>query len=108
MRASARYWELTLTVPSGAAEGLTNFLWESCALGVVEEERPGEAPDRCDVRHLTPNEPLHGPRDRPCACELEGNAGEAVEGGLHTPGGPEVSREPLHEPRRVRLETVDP
>ena len=45
MRASARYWELTLTVPSGAAEGLTNFLWESGALGVVEEERPGEAPE---------------------------------------------------------------
>ena len=45
MRASARYWELTLTVPPGAAEGLTNFLWESGALGVVEEERAGEAPE---------------------------------------------------------------
>jgi ribosomal protein L11 methyltransferase len=43
--ASPRYWELTLTVPAGAAEGLTNFLWETGALGVVEEERPGEAPE---------------------------------------------------------------
>jgi ribosomal protein L11 methyltransferase len=42
--AGARYWELTLTVPDGAAEGLTNFLWEAGALGVVEEERPGEPP----------------------------------------------------------------
>ena len=40
-----RYWELTLTVPAGAAEGLTNFLWETGALGVVEEERPGEPPE---------------------------------------------------------------
>lgn len=45
MRSSARYWELTLTVPPGAAEGLTNFLWESGALGVVEEERAGETPE---------------------------------------------------------------
>jgi len=42
---AARYWELTLTVPPGAAEGLTNFLWETGALGVVEEERPGETPE---------------------------------------------------------------
>ena len=45
MPASPRYWELTLTVPVGAAEGLTNFLWENGALGVVEEERPGEPPE---------------------------------------------------------------
>ena len=45
MPASPRYWELTLTVPAGAAEGLTNFLWETGALGVVEEERPGSAPE---------------------------------------------------------------
>jgi ribosomal protein L11 methyltransferase len=45
VRASPRYWELTLTVPIGAAEGLTNFLWETGALGVVEEERPGEPPE---------------------------------------------------------------
>jgi len=42
---SARYWELTLTVPPDAAEGVTNFLWESGALGVVEEERPGRPPE---------------------------------------------------------------
>jgi ribosomal protein L11 methyltransferase len=43
--ASPRYWELTLTVPAGASEGLTNFLWETGALGVVEEERPGVPPE---------------------------------------------------------------
>jgi ribosomal protein L11 methyltransferase len=42
---SPRYWELTLSVPVGAAEGLTNFLWETGALGVVEEERPGAPPE---------------------------------------------------------------
>lgn len=45
MPVAARYWELTLTVPPDAAEGLTNFLWETGALGVVEEERPGETPE---------------------------------------------------------------
>jgi ribosomal protein L11 methyltransferase len=45
VRPSPRYWELTLTVPVGAAEGLTNFLWETGALGVVEEERPGAPPE---------------------------------------------------------------
>jgi len=45
VRALARYWELTLTAPAGATEGLTNFLWETGALGVVEEERPGEPPE---------------------------------------------------------------
>jgi ribosomal protein L11 methyltransferase len=42
VHAPTRYWELTLTVPADASEGLTNFLWETGALGVVEEERPGE------------------------------------------------------------------
>jgi ribosomal protein L11 methyltransferase len=42
--AAPRYWELTLTVSAATAEGLTNFLWETGALGVVEEERPGEPP----------------------------------------------------------------
>ena len=40
-----RYWELALTVPPAASEGLTNFLWETGALGVVEEERPGSLPE---------------------------------------------------------------
>jgi ribosomal protein L11 methyltransferase len=37
-----RYWELTVAVPDEASEGLTNFVWELGALGVVEDERPGE------------------------------------------------------------------
>jgi len=41
---SSRYWELTVEVPSDASEGLTNFVWEQGALGVIEEEGPGRAP----------------------------------------------------------------
>jgi ribosomal protein L11 methyltransferase len=37
----SRYWELTVPVASeDIAEGLTNFLWELGALGVVEEQAP--------------------------------------------------------------------
>jgi ribosomal protein L11 methyltransferase len=55
VRSSARYWELTLSVQPGAAEGLTNFLWESGALGIVEEERPGETPElRAFFPHTAP------------------------------------------------------
>jgi ribosomal protein L11 methyltransferase len=43
--APARYWELTLAVSADAAEGVTNFLWEHGALGVVEEQRPGGRPE---------------------------------------------------------------
>jgi ribosomal protein L11 methyltransferase len=39
-----RYWELTVGVPDDASEGLTNFVWELGALGVVEDERPGQRP----------------------------------------------------------------
>ncbi len=39
-----RYWELTVAVPDEASEGLTNFVWELGAVGVVEDERPGERP----------------------------------------------------------------
>jgi ribosomal protein L11 methyltransferase len=35
------YWELRLTVAPDIEEGLTNFLWELGALGVVEEEAAG-------------------------------------------------------------------
>jgi ribosomal protein L11 methyltransferase len=42
--ADARYWELGVDAPADAAEGLSNFLWELGALGVVEEEAPGTAP----------------------------------------------------------------
>lgn len=45
MSASARYWQLQLTVSPDAAEGLTNFLWENGALGVVEEQQPGGPPE---------------------------------------------------------------
>jgi ribosomal protein L11 methyltransferase len=38
------YWELTVPVSPGVSEGLTNFLWEEGALGVVEEEAPGALP----------------------------------------------------------------
>jgi ribosomal protein L11 methyltransferase len=41
---SSRYWELRVEVPEDASEGLTNFLWELGALGVIEEEPPGRAP----------------------------------------------------------------
>jgi ribosomal protein L11 methyltransferase len=39
--AGSRYWELTVGVPEDASEGLTNFVWELGALGVVEEESAG-------------------------------------------------------------------
>ena len=39
-----RYWELTVGIPEEASEGLTNFVWELGALGVVEEEPAGGAP----------------------------------------------------------------
>jgi ribosomal protein L11 methyltransferase len=38
------YWELSVGVPADAAEGLSNFVWELGALGVVEEEIPGASP----------------------------------------------------------------
>ena len=39
-----RYWELTVGIPEDASEGLTNFVWELGALGVVEVEPAGDAP----------------------------------------------------------------
>jgi ribosomal protein L11 methyltransferase len=42
--AGPRYWELTVGIPDDASEGLTNFVWELGALGVVEEEPVGGAP----------------------------------------------------------------
>jgi ribosomal protein L11 methyltransferase len=38
------YWELALTVPPDVEEGLTNFLWELGALGVIEDETAGSPP----------------------------------------------------------------
>lgn len=48
---SSRYWELTVAVPPDASEGLTNFVWELGALGVVEEESP---PGRARLRAFFP------------------------------------------------------
>ena len=38
------FWELTLPASAETSEGLTNFLWELGALGVVEEESPVSPP----------------------------------------------------------------
>jgi ribosomal protein L11 methyltransferase len=38
------FWELRVPGSSDTSEGLTNFLWELGALGVVEEERSGAPP----------------------------------------------------------------
>ena len=39
------FWELRVATSAETSEGLTNFLWEQGALGVIEEESPG-APAR--------------------------------------------------------------
>ena len=38
------FWELRVPISAETSEGLTNFLWEQGALGVVEEEQAGEPP----------------------------------------------------------------
>src|SRR5918996_5463683 len=38
------YWELALTVAPDVEEGLTNFLWELGALGVIQEKVAGGPP----------------------------------------------------------------
>jgi ribosomal protein L11 methyltransferase len=38
------FWQLAVAITPEIAEGLTNFLWEHGALGVVEEERPPAPP----------------------------------------------------------------
>ncbi|HXJ77578.1 MAG TPA: 50S ribosomal protein L11 methyltransferase [Candidatus Methylomirabilis sp.] len=38
------FWQLTIPASADTSDGLTNFLWEHGALGVVEEELPGEPP----------------------------------------------------------------
>ncbi|MGH7334315.1 MAG: 50S ribosomal protein L11 methyltransferase [Candidatus Rokuibacteriota bacterium] len=37
---ASQYWELRVCAPEDISEGLTNFVWELGALGVVEEESP--------------------------------------------------------------------
>jgi ribosomal protein L11 methyltransferase len=39
----SQYWELQVSAPEEISEGLTNFVWELGALGVVEEECPPRA-----------------------------------------------------------------
>jgi ribosomal protein L11 methyltransferase len=41
---ASHYWELTVAIPDDASEGLTNFVWELGALGVIEEEASGGPP----------------------------------------------------------------
>src|SRR5712664_2957548 len=38
------FWQLTVPSSAETSDGLTNFLWEQGALGVVEEEAPGVPP----------------------------------------------------------------
>ncbi len=38
------FWQLSVPTVPETSDGLTNFLWEQGALGVVEEESPGEPP----------------------------------------------------------------
>jgi ribosomal protein L11 methyltransferase len=38
------FWQLTVPASAETSDGLTNFLWEHGALGVVEEESPGAPP----------------------------------------------------------------
>lgn len=38
------FWQLTVPASADSSDGLTNFLWEQGALGVVEEEAPGTPP----------------------------------------------------------------
>jgi ribosomal protein L11 methyltransferase len=38
------FWQLTVPTSTETSDGLTNFLWEQGALGVVEEETPGVPP----------------------------------------------------------------
>jgi ribosomal protein L11 methyltransferase len=40
----AAYWELALALSDDIEEGLTNFLWEQGALGVVAEEQANQGP----------------------------------------------------------------
>jgi ribosomal protein L11 methyltransferase len=40
----ALFWQVTVSSSPEISDGLTNFLWEQGALGVVEEESPAEPP----------------------------------------------------------------
>src|SRR5262249_31237986 len=44
LRELMRFWQLAVPASADTSDGLTNFLWEQGALGVVEEELPGGPP----------------------------------------------------------------
>ena len=79
-----RYWELTVAVPDEASEGLTNFVWELGALGVVEDERPGE---RARLRAFFPD--AHDTSSLPARVQqyLDGLRALGFSGG----GGPQLA-----------------
>src|SRR5919109_5076256 len=56
MATVSRYWELRVAVTEEIAEGVTNFLWELGALGVVEEvQAPGVPTLRAYFSALVPD-----------------------------------------------------
>src|SRR3989442_2239580 len=69
MSASSRYWELTVGVSADLSEGLTNLVWELGALGVVEEEQPGQS---ARLRAFFP--------ETASACTLEQSVREYLDG----------------------------
>jgi ribosomal protein L11 methyltransferase len=80
-RAAAAYWELTVTLETGAeetVEAVTNRLWELGAVGVVEEAPPGVA----TLRAFFPP----GTDARSRAAELHAYLGELA--ALSLPGAP--------------------
>jgi len=80
---SSRYWELRVPVSPALAEGLTNFVWELGALGVVEEEEP-DKPSR--LRAFFPKTEFAAALEERVRAYLDGV--RAL--GFETPGGPSV------------------
>lgn len=78
------YWELALPVSDDVAEGVTNFLWELGALGVVEEQAPGDLP------RLRAFFPGHLDAQRLCA-RLSDYGGGLRALGFAPPGAPRVA-----------------
>ena len=70
------FWQLTLPTSAETSEGLTNFLWELGALGVVEEESPVSRPR---LRAFFP--------DSASSAELKASV-ETYAGGLRALGFP--------------------
>jgi ribosomal protein L11 methyltransferase len=66
---ASRYWELRLGAPEDISEGLTNFVWELGALGVVEE---AEAEGPASLRAFFPASTSAGPLLARLSGYLEG------------------------------------